>query len=202
MAILFAAYGQAGDSNRMIVYDEMLKDVPIGLLDKACRKVIAESKFLPSVAEILAAARSLIGTQQPAERVKPFGEAWEEIERAMFSTPWGRYPDFSTAEITITVKRFGWHDLRTVTSEDVKIVRAQIRKIYEEVCSQGRNESTNQSILGVKPEGILLEIRQEIPKPLDTPKEKIKIAGPEEAGRICKSILDALQQQKDAESVR
>ena len=62
IASMFACYGQGNDGVRIATYVNVLSDIPTDILSKVCRKMILESKFLPSVAEIVEASRSLIGS--------------------------------------------------------------------------------------------------------------------------------------------
>lgn len=82
LSLLFGCYGQGKDSDRLAIYGRLLKDVPVELLGRTCNKLMIECKFLPSVAEIIEASRELMGEVDESRRVKPWGEAWAEIERA------------------------------------------------------------------------------------------------------------------------
>ena len=56
IASMFACYGQGQDGVRIATYTSVLTDKPTDILSKVCRKMILESKFLPSVAEIVEAS--------------------------------------------------------------------------------------------------------------------------------------------------
>ena len=60
ISMLFASYRQGSDAESMAVYIEMLKDIPVQVLDKACRKAIMERKYLPSIAELVEEIEQLV----------------------------------------------------------------------------------------------------------------------------------------------
>ncbi|MGM9519549.1 MAG: hypothetical protein ACI3WS_02630 [Phascolarctobacterium sp.] len=147
IATLFGAFGQSSDANRQVIYVESLKDIQVELLEKACRKLLLEKKFVPSIAEIVEASRSLAGEVDENLRVKSWPEAWAEIEKAMFATPWGKLPTFSTPEIAEAVFSYGWNTLQASAEADMPIVRAQVRRIYEDVCARGVNMANNAYVI-------------------------------------------------------
>ena len=136
IASLFACYGQGNDGVRIATYTQMLSDVPTDILSKVCKKMILENKFLPSVAEIVEASRSLIGTMDESTRVKPWAEAWQEIEHQMKTAFVYEKPVFSTREIEMAVKCYGWKDLCETPSKDFSIAKAQLRDMYYQVCAR------------------------------------------------------------------
>ena len=85
--------------------------------------------FLPAIAYVGVSGKSLMGTADDSTRVREWDEAWDEIERAMQSPPWGHTPVFSRIEIELAVRSFGWHDLQMTLAEDMPTVRAQVRRM-------------------------------------------------------------------------
>lgn len=83
IGMLFGAYGQSNDSQRQAIYSKMLADIPNPVLKKAVKKIILENKFVPTVSEIVAAAKNLIETVDESKRVKSWMEAWAEIQKQM-----------------------------------------------------------------------------------------------------------------------
>ena len=150
IASMFACYGQGQDGVRIATYTSVLTDIPTDILSKVCRKMILESKFLPSVAEIVEASRSLIGSMDESSRMKPWAEAWQEIEHQMHTAFVYEKPVFSTPEIEKAVK----HELCETPSKDFRIAKAQLRDMYHEVCQRSKEESVNKFVLG---EGKLLD---------------------------------------------
>ena len=152
---MFGAYGQADDAKRVAIYVKLLSDIPAAVLGKACKKLMLESKFLPSIAEIVEASRSLLGTANDDKRIREWAEAWNEIELAMQRTPWGSYPVFSRPEIAQAVESFGWYNLQTCLAEKIDTVRAQMRRIYEDVCKRTKEQGHNEYVLGRSKTGLL-----------------------------------------------
>ena len=145
---MFACFGQGQDGVRIATYVNVLSDIPTDILSKVCRKMILESKFLPSVAEIVEASRSLVGSMDESSRTKTWAEAWQEIEHQMQECFVYGKPVFSTKEIESAVKMYGWHELCETPSKDMRIAKAQLRDMYHEVCERSREESVNNFVLG------------------------------------------------------
>ena len=148
VSTLFGAYGQGGDGNRIAIYTKTLEDVPVQILSKTVKKLILESKFLPSISEVVEAAESLIGSVDDSRRIKEWGEAWGEIDRALMRTSWDESPTFSTPEITEAVKSYGWRTLQSSLAEQMPTVRAQMRRIYEDICKRSVEQRRNNYVLG------------------------------------------------------
>lgn len=159
ISTLFGAFGQAGDKNRIKIYLKALGDVPAVLLEKACKKLMLESKFLPSIAEIVEVSRELIGEAEESRRVKPWGEAWAEIERAMYSTPWGKRPTFSTPEIAQAAFGYGWDALQTSLAADMPTVRAQVRRMYDDACKGNKARANSRYVLNRQQADLLMPSR-------------------------------------------
>lgn len=155
ISLLFGAYGHGNDINRSKIYLYATQDIPVKLLGAACKKLLLESKFLPSVAEIVEAARSIMGEADEACRVKGWDEAWSEIERAIYNTPWGKTPTFSRPEITAAVRNYGWNTLQASLAEDMPTVRAQVRRMYDDICRRTKERGNSLYALGGKREELL-----------------------------------------------
>lgn len=152
VASMFAAYGQAADYQRMAVYVKMLKDFPVGLVEKAVDKVLLENKFLPSISEFVAACNSLVETVDDSRRIKSWDEAWKEIQKQMQDAFIYQKPVFSTPEIAQAVQAFGWIPLCETLVEDMPTVRAQVRRFYEDACARSREKRSNARVLGISEE--------------------------------------------------
>ncbi len=155
IGMLFGAYGQANDAQRQAIYASLLKDLPNEILSKAVKKLLVESKFLPAIAEIVEAAKSLMGSVDDSQRVREWDEAWAEIEQAMFATPWGKTPTFSRPEITAAVNNYGWDSLQKSLAADMPTVRAQVRGMYETACKRAKERAHNEYVLGRSTDGLL-----------------------------------------------
>lgn len=148
VTMMFGAFGQANDTNRIKIYAQFLASFPSEVVNKAVQKTILNCKFLPTIAELTEAIKELTGTANEGMRVKTWDEAWCEIQRKMQSTPWGKSPEWSTPEIEAAVNSFGWHDLQCVLTADMPTVRAQVRRIYEDTCNRLSKQAQNQALLG------------------------------------------------------
>ena len=138
MALLFTAYGKADDINRQIIYASQLKSIPPQMLLQACNVIISTKDFLPSVAEIVQTVKA-INTDKDSEPL-PWSEAWAEILKQMQDAFIYKKPVFSRPEIEQAAMRFGWQNLCEVKTDDLPIVHAQVRRIYEDICNKAENE--------------------------------------------------------------
>ena len=153
IAMLFGSFGQGSDAERMAIYVEMLNDIPADVLDKVCKKAMYESKYLPSIAELVQSANNFIG-EMAGQTILPWDEAWKEIEKEMHDTFVYGKPQFSRPEIEKAVKAFGWQELCEVTIKELPIVRAQLRDMYNGICEQSRRSKINSYVMG---DGVLIE---------------------------------------------
>lgn len=153
ITMLFGSYGQGSDAERMAIYVEMLADIPADVLDKVCKKAVYESKYLPSIAELVQSANNFIG-EMVGQTILPWDEAWKEIEKEMHDTFVYGKPQFSRPEIEKAVKAFGWQELCEVTIKELPIVRAQLRDMYNGICEQSRRSKINSYVMG---DGVLIE---------------------------------------------
>ena len=146
VTVMFAAYGQGKDTERIKIYCRMLKDVPKDLLVSVVQKAMLEYKYLPSIAELAEACRSLSATMY-GEDIPSWGDAWREIDRAMHATPWGHSPKFTHGVIEQTVKQYGWNALQTCLADDINTVRAQIRRMYDDNARRYTEKKKNTEVL-------------------------------------------------------
>lgn len=150
IAEMFTVFGQSSDAERIALYTKHLEEVPENLLRMACNKAVEQRKFIPSVAEILDDVRSLMGAADPSLHVLPFAMAWEEILQQIQDTyfDWEK-PTFSRPEIKQLVDAVGGlRELRMMQTSEVPIIRAQMRKIYDEICMEAREAQINNHVLG------------------------------------------------------
>lgn len=157
VGILFAAFGQEQNKQRMKIYMQMLQDVPEDVFKKVVQKTICENKFLPSIAELVDACRSLNATVSGTKEVPDWNEAWGEIERAMYNTPWGKQPRFSHPAIAQAVNNYGWQSIHECMADDFHTMQAQLRRMYDEVAKRHVENLRNNQILQRDPNQALLE---------------------------------------------
>ena len=151
MTILFASFDKQDQKQRIEIYCRMLKDIPQDVLQKVVEKIIYENKFLPSIAEIVEACRSLTSTASGEREVPDWSEAWAEIEKAMRNTQWGKKPEFSHPAIEQAVKNYGWKSIHEVMADDYHTMQAQLRRVYDEVAKRYIEDKRNNFILQNEP---------------------------------------------------
>lgn len=140
---LFTAFGLGGDEKRIAIYAEALRDIPTELLEVTCRKIMLESAQMPKIAEIVTAARNLVG-ETDGTREKEWHEAWAEIVQQMHDAFVYKPPVFSTPEIAAAARAFGWSALCGTLSDDLTTARAQMRRFYEDACRRSKDKSVNE----------------------------------------------------------
>lgn len=138
IALLFTAYGKADDINRQAVYATALANTPPKVLLQACNVLIADNTFLPSIAEIVKAARTI--TADPNKMPVPWPDAWAEIQKQVHDAFVYRKPVFSRPEIEKAAMRFGWLNLCEAQVEDMPTIHAQVRRIYEDICNRAEEQ--------------------------------------------------------------
>ena len=162
IASLFAAFGQSGDGARIAIYYRMLKDVPLDALKLAIDKLILESKYLPTIAEIREALKALM-EEANGTRIKTWQEAQAEIARGITKTwfkgclgeipqtheDYGKpcEPMWSTPEIKAAVDSYGMDNIAMVNASDMPIVWSQLRKAYEQACQRKKEKEVNTYVL-------------------------------------------------------
>lgn len=153
---MFGAYGVAKDVDRQLIYTEVLSEFPADVVNIACNKLLLESKFVPSVAEVVSAIESLLGTADDSQRIRTWDEAWGEIEKEMKRTAGNGYkPHFSRPEIERAAYNFGWNALCCTLAKDMPIVRAQLRRMYDDACKGCKEQSHNKYLLEKKGNGCI-----------------------------------------------
>lgn len=117
-------------------YVEMLKDIPLDVLDAAIRQVLAENKFFPSIAELREKALAL---SHPASQHMTGYEAWETVMRELRRVGVYGQPRFDDPLITRAVECIGWFEL--CNSEMAGVDRAHFAKIYDQLVQREKSEA-------------------------------------------------------------
>ena len=164
LATLFTAYDQGGNEKRLAAYTMALQDIPDDLLMKACHKLMLEKVFIPAIAEIVQACRSLVGSVDDKRRERTWAEAWEEIMKQVRQCGLYDKPDWSTPEIAAAVKAYGYSDLCNLNRDELQTARAQCRRYYEDACRKKQETAVNDFVLkkisGAQMIGLLPEKRK------------------------------------------
>nr|DAK65123.1 MAG TPA: replication protein P [Caudoviricetes sp.] len=146
MAVLFGAYGQAADIDRQKIYVADLSDFPAELIGAACKKLRYEAKFLPTISEIVEAAKSLTATST-GKRLPTWLEAQQEIETQIRAAGTYKSPVFSCKEIEQAVRAYGWLNICLASDRMMPTIWVQLRKNYEQYCWRKQQDATNSYVL-------------------------------------------------------
>ena len=139
VAILIAAYPNSRSAVRDIdatsaLYERMLADLDVNVATAAVERILATSKFLPSIAEIREAALAVsVGGKRAG------GEAWGDVIAAIGKFGQYRTPEFADALVEKTVRAFGWREI--CQSENQQADRARFIELYDRLASSARTES-------------------------------------------------------------
>lgn len=156
---LLTIYDKGGDDGMIASYVDVLKDVPIDVLQIACHKLSLESEYRPTPAVVFKAAKNLVAEANGTNTL-PFAEVWKEILQQIDETyfDWEE-PHFSRKEIKQLVDAFGGlRELRMMQTSEVPIVRAQMNKMYDGICARNSERQTNEYVLGT---GRLIDVGEE-----------------------------------------
>lgn len=146
MAVLFGAYGQAADIDRQKIYVADLSDFPAELIGAACKKLRYEAKFLPTISEIVEAAKSLTATST-GKRLPSWLEAQREIEAQIRAAGTYKSPTFSCKEIEQAVRAYGWLNICLASDRMMPTIWSQLKKNYEQYCWRKQQDATNSYVL-------------------------------------------------------
>lgn len=148
VAVLMAAYPQSKLSTQSTVetsaaYERMLADLDYPAANAAVEKLIATSKWIPTVAEIREAVLSL-----RAGEVSAGGEAWGGVLRAIGR--WGIYRvpgvgfQFDDAVTAECVSALSWREL--CNSENPQADRARFIELYDRLAVRARQRQLSESL--------------------------------------------------------
>lgn len=130
LAVIAAAYPKFEvDDIKVQVWHEMLGDLEYKMASLAIKKLILESTFPPSIAEVRKAA---VEIQTPEQTTG--AQAWGEVIKAIRN--YGHYREeealASLSPVTAQVVRYmGWREI--CLSEEPGVVRGQFLKMYHQV---------------------------------------------------------------------
>lgn len=130
---LVAAYPYANVSDETFgIYCQFLSDIPIEHLEILVNQVIAESKFLPTVAEIRDRYLQMSTLQRPSA-----ADAWGIVQRAIFRTGHSGIPKIQDEIVARVVRGMGWREL--CLSDNVEWTRSQFIKLYDRAVNDESN---------------------------------------------------------------
>ena len=109
------------------VWEEMLRDMPYEVAEKAMYKLLSTAKFFPTIAEIREAA---VEITQP-QRITA-SEAWGLITKAIRQYGYYRWNEAKKvlpADVVTMVERFSWEEI--CTSEETGVIYGQFAKAWD-----------------------------------------------------------------------
>lgn len=135
VAILAGAFPRPPMTERtMMVYERMLADLEVEAANRAVARLISTAKWLPTIAEIRAAA---VEIARGARRAG--AEAWGDVTEAIRRV--GRYnpcPNFDDPIVAECVRSFGWLSLCDSTNDIAD--RARFIELYDQLAERGRRD--------------------------------------------------------------
>lgn len=119
------------DKAKHAIWHEMLADVEFGVAQVALKKLILESPYTPSIADV---RRQVVGIMTPPGNQMEPAEAWGAVLQAVHQ--WGYYREAEALgslpdRVARVAKMVGWQDL--CTSEEPDVVRAQFMRMYDQI---------------------------------------------------------------------
>lgn len=112
------------------VWYELLKDISYEQAKAAVMKHSLTSKWSPTIAEIRESAVSI------AEPEKSWSEGWEQVRLAIGRYGYCNEKDALESMDAVTreaAKRLGWQTICTTELDDIHVLRANFRMIYEQI---------------------------------------------------------------------
>lgn len=120
-------------TDTMRLYREMIADLDYAAANAAVKRLIASSRFLPTVAEIRESAiQADCGPQRAG------GEAWGDVLAAVHRFGVYRSPAFADPLVARAVSALGWEEI--CNSENQAADRARFVELYEKLTVTERRE--------------------------------------------------------------
>jgi len=140
MQILSEAFSKSApafDDTKRNVFYSLVSDIPDDLFQRAVIYICRNEKFFPVPSEIIQASKAL------SEEAKSGDEAWKEVREAVQRLGLYNEPDESYFADNYTfqaVSRLGWKEICICPVDQISILRAQFRNLYENL---RKNEAIN-----------------------------------------------------------
>jgi hypothetical protein len=137
LAVLAAAFPRFEvDDLKVQVWHEMIGDLDYGIASLAIKKLILESTFPPSIAEVRKAAVEI----QTPEQTNG-AQAWGEVIKAIRN--YGHYREEEalgslSPRTAYVVKCMGWREI--CMAEELGVIRGHFLKMYQQVAEREQKE--------------------------------------------------------------
>lgn len=171
VAVLVAAFPRPPIAEKTVaIYEQMLRDLAVEVAHRAVARLVATSKWLPTIAEIRAAA---VEAQLGARRAG--AEAWGDVNDAVRRV--GRYgtPKFADPLVAEAVRSLGWLAICDSTNDVAD--RARFIELYDSLAVRARGDQVAGATLA-------------LPKPATRPRG---IQGPASANELVQSVSRNLE---------
>ena len=139
LAVINAAFPNMQITEAMVdLWHELLGDIDFNLAKAAVKKLLLESPYPPTIADIRRQAMEI--ATPPEDRIDA-AEAWGEVERAI--RQYGYYREAEalasmSPRVAKVVKYLGWQEI--CLSEEPGVVRGQFLKMYTQVAEREQKE--------------------------------------------------------------
>lgn len=146
-------------------YETALMDLDMSIAGTVFKRILAECKFFPSIAEIRALAR------EETSNLPTVDEAYDEALKAV--RRWGhtRQPEWSHPVIAQAMDGIGWREF--CLSENIMATRVHFKQAYERCAERYMRDEQSAGCLGLPP------------------KEERKRLGPTRIGKLLTEGKDA-----------
>lgn len=131
LAVISAAYPNMQVTEATVeIWNELLGDLELNIALTAAKKLILESPYPPTIADI---RKRAVEVMTPPEDRIDAAEAWGEVQRAI--RLYGYYREAEalqsmTPRTAKVVRLMGWREI--CLSEDLGVVRGQFMKMYQQ----------------------------------------------------------------------
>lgn len=133
------------------IYARALSTLSLDEINAAMLKLLTASKFWPSVAEIIEAARSVRECAE-GSTLPTAAEAWQEVQQLVRTRhiykPW----EYSCVEVQKAAECYGRYELCNLLESEVGIARAQFCKMYNEIAQRSEEKRKNEEVLARLPQ--------------------------------------------------
>ena len=133
------------------IYARALSTLSFDEINAAMLKLLTTSKFWPSVAEIMEAARSVRECAE-GSTLPTAAEAWQEVQQLVRTRhiykPWV----YSCEEVQKAAECYGRYELCNLLESEVGIARAQFCKMYNEIVQRSEEQRKNEEVLARLPQ--------------------------------------------------
>lgn len=145
VAVMMGAFPSAKfNAQTSQVYERMLRDLDYRAANAAVERLLATSRFMPTVADVREAALALTSGE-----IKPGGEAWGEVLRLISRYGARRYdvgwePPIADPATRQTVAALGWVNL--CDSENQVADRARFVELYDKLAASQRRSQLSEHL--------------------------------------------------------